>query len=87
MHLGSGFVPPKGLNPGFMTVQPPPFWNGYYSPAHPDDTRPCHLTPLPPFQTQWVQVVTIIPEARAWKESRGVLTCGYPRRFSYTYSH
>lgn len=89
MHLGSVFIPSKRLSPGFMTVQSSSFWNRYYSPAQhiPNDTRPYHLTPFPPFQTQWVQVITIILEARAWKEFREILTCGYPKRFSYIHSY
>ena len=65
MHLGSVFIPSKTLNPGFMTLQASSFWNTYSSPS---DKRPCHVIPLPLLQTQWVQVVTIILEAHAWKE-------------------
>ena len=66
MHLGSVFIPSKRLNPGFMTLQASSLWNTYSSPS---DKRPCHVIPLPLLQTQPVQVVTIILEAHAWKES------------------
>lgn len=76
MHLGSVFMPSKRLKAGFMTVQASSFWNRYSSPSN---TRPCRVTLLPLLQTQWVQVVTIILEAYAWKEFGEYSHVGIPK--------
>lgn len=50
------------------------------------DTRLYHLTRLPPFQTRWVYVVTLVPEAHAWEEFREDSLAGRDQLFSISFA-